>query len=209
MSDGNTPVRQGALPNAHPLTTLLAVGWGLLASYQLLMALLITHSVRFLLVTPLVLVMVWATLERKRWGRLALLGISVTALAGYAVGAEVAHAVGAEEGQAALALVSDSNPVAVLSLLLAACTAIWMCMPAVVREFEQGKRPVLRAGQRGIAVALVAVWGLTLMLPAPAMSRQRHKGYPIQSTLSCRLHGGDYWNVNSRNVRSVARHNRR
>ena len=55
-------------------TTLLALAWGITSAYILFYSLLISHNIRPCLAALVPLVITWATLERKRWGRLALLG---------------------------------------------------------------------------------------------------------------------------------------
>lgn len=177
MSDRMLPVRCGASSVAKRGTTLFAVGWGLLASYQLLHGLLVTHSLRFMVVGPMGLLMVWATLERKRWGRLALLGMSLTVLVVCLVGAQLADAMGADGLHATLNFFAASPGGLGAMLLLAIWTVFWLLRSAVAAEFEQGKRAELRSGQRAIAVTLVGLWGLMLILPSLASTRNRHKRY--------------------------------
>jgi hypothetical protein len=200
------PVRRGTPLAANQGTTLFAVVWGLLASYQLLHGFLVTHSLRFMVVGPMVLLMVWATLERKRWGRLAMLGMSVTVLVVCLVGARLADVTGANGLHATLNFFAASPGGIGAMLLLATWTVFWLRRSAVVAEFEQGKRTGLRTGQRAIALTLVGLWALMLILPSLASARNRHKRHsavdqemvlPIQD-------GGASPAPSSRIVRSAA-----
>jgi hypothetical protein len=183
MSDGMSPPRSRTPIASNPGTTLFAVTWGLLAAYQLLHGVLVTHSVRFMVVGPMALLMVWATLERKRWGRLALLGMSVTILVVCLVGARVADVTGVDGLHATLNFFAACPGGIGAMLLLAVWTVFWMRRSATVAEFEQGKRKGLHMGQRAIALTLVGLWALMLILPSRASAHKRHP-VPGQQTLS-------------------------
>ena len=158
MSDEMLPVQRKPMSPINPGTTFFAVGWGLLAAYQLLDGLLVTHSVRFMVDGPMALLMVWATLERKRWGRLALLGMSATVLVVCLLGRRLAEATGSEGLSATIEFFATTPGGLGAMLLLAAWTVFWLRRSAIVAEFEQGKRTGLRMGQRAIALTLVGLW---------------------------------------------------
>src|SRR5579883_1668485 len=129
---GETP------PSARLLTTFLACGWGLASAYLLFHALLVTHDAGPCFAALVPLIIVWATLERKRWGRLALLGLSATAL-GIFVGAvgwiasigknmynyypPLRHL--ADYARIALNVYSENPNTAKIVLFLAALTGLW------------------------------------------------------------------------------------
>ncbi len=178
----------------------------MLASYQLLHGFLVTHSLRFMVVGPMVLLMVWATLERKRWGRLALLGMSVTVLVVCLVGARLADVTGANGLHATLNFFAASPGGIGAMLLLATWTVFWLRRSAVVAEFEQGKRTGLRTGQRAIALTLVGLWALMLILPSLASARNRHNKHSAveqKTTLPAQASGASPA-PSSRIVRSAA-----
>ena len=174
MSERMAPAQRGTSIASNPGTTFFAVTWGLLAAYQLLHGVFVTHSVRFMVVGPMALLMVWATLERKRWGRLALLGMSATVLVVCLVGARLAHMTGSDGLEASLNFFAASPGGVGAMLLLAAWTLFWMRRSAIVAEFEQGKRTGLRAGQLAIALTLVGLWALMLIVPSRAAAHKRH-----------------------------------
>lgn len=182
MSDKILPGRREKPIASNPGTTLFAISWGLLAAYQLVHGVLVTHSVRFMVVGPMALLMVWATLERKRWGRIALLGMSVTVLVVCLVGARLADVTGAEGLHATLNFFAACPGGLGAMLLLAVWTVFWMRRSAIVAEFEQGKRTGLRTGQRAIALTLVGLWALMLILPSRASAHKRHVAPGPQTT---------------------------
>ncbi|MCS6776497.1 MAG: hypothetical protein RMJ43_05695 [Chloroherpetonaceae bacterium] len=167
----------GAPSTTRFFTTLLASGWGFAAAYALFHALLISHDLRLFTASLVPLMAVWATLERKRWGRLALLGMSATALGLFVAllgsVAQVFTRLKPEEQTAerfsvlVLAYFDQRAEIALTLLALALMTGFWMRRPTVVAEFERGKKATLAAGQRAIALCLVAFWGVSLLL-APA-----------------------------------------
>lgn len=179
MSERMAPAQRGTSIASNPGTTFFAVTWGLLAAYQLLHGVFVTHSVRFMVVGPMALLTVWATLERKRWGRLALLGMSVTVLIVCLVGARLAPVTGSDGLQASINFFAASPGGVGAMLLLATWTVFWMRRSAIVAEFEQGKRTGLRAGQLAIALTLVGLWALMLIVPSRAAA---HKGHAVVRT---------------------------
>lgn len=176
------------------LTTLLASCWGLASAYILFRSLLVTHDARPCFTALVPLVVVWATLERKRWGRLALLGLSATALGLFIAYTGFIAAIGASWEPAqrtlmnyariALRLYADDPSTALTILLLAATTGLWLRRPAVIAEFERGKRATLAAAQRAIAMALVSCWGIILVFPPLTPLNKNTQGTRIARSAS-------------------------
>ena len=173
--EGSFPTRRGTSPFAVRCTTLLACLWGSAAAYILCHSLIVTHNKRYTVAALVSLITVWATLERKRWGRMALIGVSVTTIGifGFFVSAFSAFPGSSQPSQVrtlhkAVAQVAAyygiSLPVVFGFLLLAVVSSLWLCRAEVVTEFEQHKRPVLVSGQRVIATALIACWGAAIAL---------------------------------------------
>ncbi len=171
MVEQNTPL-SGTPVSASILTTLLVSCWGLSFAYLLLHSLLITHDIALCLAAAVPMLIVWAALERKRWGRLALMGVCLTTLGLFISFVALFALYGdswlvaternfANYSYIALSVVSQSSLTAAILLALSAATVYWLKRPAVVHEFEKGKRSGLAAGQRAIAVALVGTWGAT------------------------------------------------
>jgi hypothetical protein len=158
-------------------------------------SLLVTHDARLCLIWFVPMVIVWATLERKRWGRLALLGLSSTSLGLFAAGLGYVIAFGnhnlapaqrdlSHYSQLVIAMYSGAPKVTYATLFLAATTGFWMRLPAVVAEFERGKRVQLAKAQKAIAFSLVACWAVTILVytsaikvPA-ALASTRHRDQP-------------------------------
>lgn len=172
-------------------TTLIAGAWGLASAYTLFYSLLVKPDMRLFLCALLPLVAVWATIERKRWGRLALLGLSSASLGFFAaaIGNAIASNLPAIQSgkfgfNALLADVTrhiveigfkDQPQIAFAVLVLAAMTAFWMCLPNVRTEYERGKNAKLAIAQRAIAMTVVACWGITFLLPTETPPQQPNK----------------------------------
>lgn len=186
MSKPN-PAPHGTPPSSHLLTTLLACAWGLASAYTLFHALINTHDPRLFLASLIPLVAVWATLERKRWGRLALLGLSATAMGLFAaLLGSVAKTMGqlklAEQHsgkfmELILAYFDNRAEIALSVFVLALTTGLWLRRPAVVAEFERGKKATLAVAQRAIAMSLVAFWGVTVLLSSPTQKQGEKQTY--------------------------------
>src|SRR5262245_51587167 len=136
-------------PSTRLLTTLLASGWGLASAYTLFHSLIVLPDARLCFAALVPLVVVWATLERKRWGRLALLGLSATALGMFASLLGLVAATASKDTsitnpslsayvQVALGHFGNKQEVALCVLGLAMMTGVWMRRPLVVAEFERG-----------------------------------------------------------------------
>ena len=156
-------------------TTLFACGWGISSSCLFFRALIVRQDAVLSLAALVSLVIVWAALERKRWGRQALLGLCAIALVMFIASllpniARIARDVGlptpnlAFRIQAALECYTQSTINEFAVGLLSIATGIWLIYKPVVAEFEQGKRIHLAPAQRTIALVLVAIWALALLL---------------------------------------------
>ena len=156
-------------------TSLLACFWGGGAAYILCYSLLITHNNRLAITALLPLVAVWATLERKRWGRLALMGLSLTTVGLFLIAmtlltifpypAQFAEVQSLAKFLSSLEAAYGISTQAVLGmLLLAAVTGSWLWHPRVIAEFDQHKRHTLAKAQRAIATVLVGCWGAAIAL---------------------------------------------
>jgi hypothetical protein len=166
------------------LTTLLASGWGLASAYTLFHSLIVRPDARLCFAALVPLVIVWATLERKRWGRLALLGLSATALGMFvsllgtvaATANDVPNPSLSTYAQIALGHFGNKPEIALCVLGLAMMTGVWLRRPLVVAEFERGKRATLAVAQKAIAMSLVVFWGVTVLLsPQPAEKQDAKK----------------------------------
>lgn len=164
-------------------TSLLACLWGGGAAYILCYSLLITHNNRLAMTALVPLVAVWATLERKRWGRLALMGLSITTIGLFLIAmtlltifpytAQSVEVQSLANFRSLLEAAYGISTQAVLGmLLLAAVTGAWLWHPRVVAEFDQHKRHTLAKAQRAIAAVLVGCWGAAIaMNPLLAIDR--------------------------------------
>lgn len=157
------------------VTNLLAAGWGVAAPYLLVRSVFVSHQILYGLAAPIPLFIVWATLERKRWGRLALLSISATAVALFvgvaflAFGLNVGVFTGHQSSPGALvawfkSFYAEDGTTLLIVIGLAVATGFWMCRAAVVEEFERNKRTALAVGQWAIAVSLAVAYTVTLFL---------------------------------------------
>lgn len=170
---------QHTLPHSAPsltrhLTTGVASAWGLFLFYLLFTSVLEAPALFTGIIAVVGLIVVWATLERKRWGRLALLGVSATILGLFS--AAIVYVIKTGEfplfpltellqtcARLALGLYVENSVIALSVLFLALVTSLWLRAPAVVTEFEGGKKHGLLSAQRVIALALVLFWGLLLV----------------------------------------------
>ena len=175
-------------------TTLLALCWGITSAYILFYSLLVSHNVRPCLAALAPLIITWATLERKRWGRLALLGLSGVAL-GLFVGtiglaASIVHATLPVAQQTplrclemALGFFGEKNSLAGGIIVgLAAMTGFYLRRPDVAAEFERGKKQTMATAQKVIAAVLVGCWSLTfLSTPLPDMKSKPEVSAPSRA----------------------------
>ena len=201
---GQHKTGQSAPPFAALCTNILAVLWSIVAAYVLFDSLLITHKHRYAVAAIFPLISAWATLERKRWGRLALMGLSVATVVVFALLSgvfarfyhpwqEEAQTLGS--GATSLILAYGIGTAAAVGLLtLAAVTGCWLCLPHVAAVFNQNKRATLVKAQRGIAIVLAGCWAAAIAL-APLMNegdqdgrvnptRARPRGNPHHGSVS-------------------------
>ena len=161
-------------------TTIIACAWGLVSAYTLFFSLLVQPNMRYFLIALFPLVAVWAAIERKRWGRLALLGLSSAALGVFAADIGWTIASNYTKFQAhkvnvntlvddALKFFNYQPQIALAILVLAAMTAFWMCRPTVRIEYDRGKNATLAVAQKAIAMTVVGCWGVTFLLPTGSL----------------------------------------
>lgn len=190
-------------PNTRRLTNLLASGWGLFSAYVFFQSLLVTHDTRLCCVGLVPLVVVWATLERKRWGRLALLGLSATTLGIFSVVVAYLASFGvrihpspssiASDVRLALHIFTNNPNLALIVLALSMTTGMWLCRREVIAEFDHGKRKSLAIAQHAIAFCLVGCWGITVVLSPLALAAKGPMFPPDATPVATgTLHGVPY-----------------
>ncbi len=195
-------------------TTLIACAWGLASAYTLFFSLLVKPNMRYFLIALFPLVAVWATIERKRWGRLALLGLSSAALGFFAANIGRVISVNYPAYQKGTLNVEDvvetllkpfnyQPQIAMAVLVLAAMTAFWMCRPNVRAEYERGKNATLAVAQRAIAMTVVGCWGITFLLPTGTLAANDKK--PVNSKQ--KVQSKHVKQANKRDKRAVASRN--
>ena len=160
------PVRHATLTNG------IALAWGASFAYVLLSALFVSHQFSSALASTIPLIVVWATLERKRWGRFAILGLSFTMIGLFVEGhlyyalhnvRALPESLSSTCAKLALGLYADSSLLALSVMTLATFSIIWMYLPATVQEFEKSKMVTMSVAQRAIALFLVSMWALQLV----------------------------------------------
>lgn len=189
------PVTPSASPRvatcARGVTTLLCCGWGYSFAYSFFRCILDGSGPLACLAAVLPLVGVWASLERKRWGRLILIGQSLLALVMFMMIMYMlafSHQVSVDPAQRhflgylnySLHLFGETPQTTLAVLLLSAATAIWFGIPLVRAEYEQCKKPFLTPGQRVIAAAMISLWGIT-MIATPTRSENRSPDMPLKT----------------------------
>jgi hypothetical protein len=190
----------GASDSARRWTTVLACAWGLVSAFVFFNSLLVTHESRSCFASAIVLAIVWATLDRKRWGRLALLGMSKTILVLFAVFAAFSTvSVGA--ATLAVSVLRGASTLPYLAVCLAIASRLWLGRPAVAVEFERGKRPALTGSQSVIALTLVVFWALSFVdLPATRLAARPGARLPSAAWQAEQ----PYASIASRTARSAA-----
>lgn len=190
-------------PFAALWTNILAILWGAVAAYILFDSLLITHKNRFAIAAIFPLISAWATLERKRWGRLALMGLSLATVVVFALMtglfARFYHPWQEEAltlGNSATTLIvayGIGTAAAIGLLTLAAVTGFWLCLPNVAAVFNQNKRATLVTAQRAIAMVLVGCWAAAIAL-VPLMDEgdQDASGHAGHNPLRARPRGNPH-----------------
>ncbi len=167
--------RETESPAVARVTNVVVACWGVAAQYMIVRSMFVSHQMRYGFGAPIPLFIVWATLERKRWGRLAVVVISLTAVAMFigvaflAFGLNLGVVMGHPSSPANMLAwfrnfySQDSTTLAVV-ILLAIATGFWMCRAVVVAEFNKGKKNALAFGQWLIALALAVAYTATLFL---------------------------------------------
>lgn len=173
MIDNTTRVIES--PAVARATNIIVACWGVAAQYMIVRAMFVSHQMRFGYGAPIPLFIVWATLERKRWGRLSVLVISLTAVAMFlgvaflAFGLNVGVFTGHQGSPSAMLTwlktfyEQDSATIGIV-IMMAVATGFWMCRAIVIAEFNRGKKNALALGQWAIAVVLAAAYTATLFL---------------------------------------------
>ena len=185
----SAPCRLDSVSRA--LTTLLCCGWGYSFAYSFFRCVLDRSGLFVCLAAALPLAAVWAALERKRWGRLVLIGLSMLAQALFSLMVTLLifshhqRVFPTEQHlfscvRYALHLYGETQESAIGVLILSAVTAGWFCMPHVRSEYLQRKKPYLTPGQRIIAVSVVSIWGLTMMA-TPTLPESRSPDLPFKT----------------------------
>lgn len=191
----------GAQVSADRWTTVIASAWGFVSAFVLFNSLLVTHKSRSCFAAAIALSIVWATLDRKRWGRLALLGMSVITVA---VFAELVVSTG--PSALALKLFRGTPILPYVVLCLAVASTLWLRRPEVIVEFERGKRSSLAGSQSAIALTLVACWAFSIIKAPPLRSWSRPVSVGVASVSRT---SQTYTIVTSRIARSAAAANSR
>jgi hypothetical protein len=173
------------------VTTLLCCGWGLSFACSFFRCALDGSGPLVCVAAALPLAAVWASLERKRWGRLVLIGQSLLAQALFALILSIlafSNHVQMEPAERhffgylnyALHLFGETKETTLVVLLLSAATTVWFFLPWVQAEFELSKKPFLTPGQRVIAATVVSVWCLT-MIATPTRPESRSPNIPLKT----------------------------
>lgn len=177
--EGFSRMRRETSQGTMLCTTALACLWGVVAAYLLFYSLIVTHHKRLVIVELVPLLAVWATLERKRWGRLAMMGLSLTILSLFALMVIVHFALpsplntmGLKSIPPLLAyLLGDlehpydiSMHMGLGILALSGVTHFWFSSQRVASEFNYNKRNCLTNAQLYIACVIVSCWGVAILL---------------------------------------------
>lgn len=158
-----------AVSNLPDLTTAIGMAWIGLTVYERLWAgtLALPPALWPWASAVLTLIVAWSVLARKRWGRLALMGIAAaTAFSGamHLLGDHTAWASPLLQRFSGMMLApvpgaADHNDaLSALFFTIAGATLWRLALPSVRAEFEARKIRATSGFQRGIAVFLVACW---------------------------------------------------
>jgi hypothetical protein len=178
-------------PWARSFTTALCCAWGYSFAYSFFRCIQDRSGLLVCMAAVLPLAAVWAALERKRWGRLVLIGQSLLAQALFAIMLSTlacSHPAWIDPTERhflgyvrhTLHLFGETRATTMGILLLSAASSVWFCMPWVRREFESRKKPFLTPGQRLIAVTVVSVWCVT-MVASPTRPESRSPDMPLKA----------------------------
>lgn len=194
IEDPLKPVSTQISVAARITTTAIIICWGLLSACALAYNLLIEFDLRTTLVAIVPLAAVWASLDRKRWGRMTLLFVSAIAWVGYIVALLFTLVTGNDwmDGGVSLSncvymalrmMWNDYPPSGFVGLGLAAVTIYWMLRPEIVLEFGKGKQLKLSPGQRVIAILLAFCWTYAMLFTSLTPVGHK-KGGPILKIIS-------------------------
>lgn len=156
-------------PPAHSsIVTVLAGCWAFSGACGFFQSALVTHQIAPCVASFVPLVSGWAALERKRWGRLALLGMSWTILGACILGMVTLILIENHYGHhvprrhaalvALLMRLYSANQPDMFRMPLAALSGLWLWRSRVIAEFNTNKRTSLAVMQHCIALTLVLVW---------------------------------------------------
>jgi hypothetical protein len=173
------------------ITTLLCCSWGYSFAYAFFRCVLDKSPLLVCLAAALPLLAVWASLERKRWGRLVVLGLSLLAqtmfltILGLLMFSHEAPGISGDKSlfdclRFGLYEFGESPDAALTVLLLSAASAIWFCTPWARAEYETRKQPYLSPGQRAIAFTVVSLWTIT-MINSPTVLERRAPNLPFRT----------------------------
>jgi hypothetical protein len=183
-------------------TNALGVGWVALPMYRFLCILARSGFVPIELFAVLLsAVVAWAVLERKRWGRLAMLGIAAFTLADYIDAlyrltyTPLSMALPPPNRRPFMVelLYSEGggSVFGILPPLFCLITLFWLSWEPIQMEFERRKCAATRRLQHGIAILLVAVCGIGMLRDgasnaiAQMFEAPRHlQGMPSNNRLS-------------------------
>ncbi len=198
--EGLSKTRRETSQGTTLCTTALACLWGVVAAYLLFYSLIVTHHKRLMIVELVPLLAVWATLERKRWGRLAMIGLSLTILALFALMAVLHFASPSQLNAMELKSIPPllgylvsyledpydiSMHMGLGILALAGITCFWFSSQRVASEFNYNKRSCLANAQLCIACVMVSCWGVAILLnPMLGQAEQGKRNYGRASVKS-------------------------
>ena len=170
---------RGLLPTPAK-TTLLASGWGVLAVYALIHALVIQHSVFIAFAYFFPLLAVWAVLERKRWGRLSLLGMCLLTpviLLVLLLYLDADHLHLKPDALVHFGMLQSCGGMlpGVSLVMISMAGTYWFSHPHAIAEFERNKRPSLARAQHSIALTLASIWALMVLGGAVAAGQRAAK----------------------------------
>lgn len=150
-------------------TTVIAMSWVTLTFYGF-MHLASVSSIRLGIWTAafITILVAWSVIERKRWGRLALLGIASCILADAACAVYCLLSVSLTPRETPVLITVERSYIGspffgLLILLLCALTILWLLRRSVRDEFERRKRAATRRYQVGIALTLVGICGIGMV----------------------------------------------
>ena len=155
-------------------TTAIGIGWVALTVYQFA-CFTASSGLRImeLVVTLITLMIAWAVMERKRWGRLSLLGIAFFTLVDYTyaavrlASAPLSPALPYLHSKpfVMMLLYAKGSGMIVGGMLPSLCfmTLGWLAWKPVRAEFEQRKPTTTRRCQVGIALVLAGIYGLGIV----------------------------------------------